>query len=61
MEDLRGQVDAFRRTLPLLGDLKNPAMRPRHWEKVKKVVGIEFDEGSSEFNLEAIYAMEMHK
>ncbi|XP_048524356.1 dynein axonemal heavy chain 2 [Dendroctonus ponderosae] len=61
VEDVRSQVDAFRRTLPLLGDLKNPAMRPRHWEKVKKVVGIEFDESSSEFNLEAIYAMEMHK
>ncbi|KAF7269690.1 hypothetical protein GWI33_017275 [Rhynchophorus ferrugineus] len=61
IEDVRSQVDAFRRTLPLLGDLKNPAMRPRHWDKVKKVVGIEFDETSSEFNLEAIYAMELHK
>ncbi|XP_030749874.1 dynein heavy chain 2, axonemal [Sitophilus oryzae] len=61
LEDTRAQVDAFRRTLPLLGDLKNPAMRPRHWEKVRKAVGIEFDENSPEFNLEAIYAMEMHK
>ncbi|XP_050296141.1 dynein axonemal heavy chain 2 isoform X2 [Anthonomus grandis grandis] len=61
VEDVRNQVDAFRRTLPLLGDLKNPAMRARHWDKVKKAVGIDFDETSSEFNLEAIYAMEMHK
>ncbi|RZC39320.1 dynein heavy chain 2, axonemal-like [Asbolus verrucosus] len=57
----RARVDAFRRTLPLIGDLKNPAMRPRHWERVRKVVEKDFDENSPSFNLEAIYAMEMHK
>lgn len=36
-------------------------MRARHWDKVKKIVGVNFDEASSAFNLEAIYAMEMHK
>lgn len=61
MDDVRDQVDAFRRTLPLLSDLKNPAMRARHWERVKNVVGVDFDENSSSFNLEAIYAMELHK
>lgn len=61
MEDTRVKVDAFRRTLPLIADLKNPAMRPRHWIKVKKAVGADFNETSPEFNLEAIYAMEFHK
>nr|CAI5834494.1 unnamed protein product [Callosobruchus analis] len=61
VEDTRQRVDAFRRTLPLIGDLKNPAMRPRHWTKVKAAVGVDFDENSSEFNLDAIYSMEMHK
>lgn len=61
IEETRTKVDAFRRTLPLIADLKNPAMRSRHWSKVKKAVGVEFDETSSEFNLEAIYAMELHK
>ncbi|XP_023311334.1 dynein heavy chain 2, axonemal [Anoplophora glabripennis] len=61
VEDTRLRVDAFRRTLPLLGDLKNPAMRARHWDKVKKIVGVNFDEASPAFNLEAINAMEMHK
>lgn len=61
VEDTRKKVDAFRRTLPLISDLKNPAMRPRHWVKVKQIVGSDFDETSSEFNLEAIYAMEFHK
>lgn len=61
VENTRQRVDAFRRTLPLIGNLKNPSMRPRHWNRVRKVVGHDFDETSSTFNLEAIYAIEMHK
>nr|XP_015838947.1 PREDICTED: dynein heavy chain 2, axonemal [Tribolium castaneum] len=61
VDHTRQRVDAFRRTLPLIGDLKNPSMRPRHWDRVRKVVGKDFDENGPEFNLEAIYAMEMHK
>ncbi|KAJ8936976.1 hypothetical protein NQ318_015640 [Aromia moschata] len=60
IEDTRQRVDAFRRTLPLLGDLKNSAMRPRHWDKVRKTVGVDFDENSPDFNLEAIFAMNLH-
>lgn len=60
MEHTRKRVDAFRRTLPLIADLKNPAMRVRHWDRVRKAMDKEFDENSPEFNLEAIYAMEMH-
>lgn len=44
----------------MISDLKNPAMRVRHWDRVRKAMNKEFDENSSEFNLEAIYAMEMH-
>lgn len=35
-------------------------MRERHWDRVRKAMGMEFDENSPEFNLEAIYAMQMH-
>lgn len=34
-------------------------MRPRHWERVRKAIGKEFDENSPSFNMEAIMAMEM--
>lgn len=34
-------------------------MRKRHWNKVRAVVGKDFDENSSEFNLEAIIGMQM--
>ena len=35
VETSRNRVDQFKRTMPLVGDLKNPAMRPRHWEKIQ--------------------------
>lgn len=31
----RARVDQFRRTVPLITDLKNSAMRTRHWEQVQ--------------------------
>lgn len=51
-------MDKFRRTLPLITDLKNPAMRPRHWQRVKETVDRDFDELSPEFTLDAITEME---
>ncbi|KAK9890592.1 hypothetical protein WA026_011959 [Henosepilachna vigintioctopunctata] len=60
VESTRVKVDAFRRTLPLLADLKNPAMRPRHWDRVRAAMNKEFDENSPDFNMGAIFAMEFH-
>ncbi|XP_012153483.1 dynein heavy chain 2, axonemal kl-2 [Megachile rotundata] len=59
VEHSRTRVDQFRRTLPLITDLKNPAMRPRHWRRVKDTVDREFDETSEEFTLEAIAEMQL--
>lgn len=53
------RVDKFRRTLPLITDLKNPAMRSRHWRQVKDVLSREFDEMSEDFTLDAIADMQM--
>ena len=52
-------MDKFKRTLPLITDLKNPAMRPRHWKKVKEIVDRDFDETSAEFTLDTIAEMEL--
>ncbi|KAJ2950232.1 hypothetical protein O0L34_g11594 [Tuta absoluta] len=49
----RIKVDNFRRTLPLIGDLKNPCMRERHWNRIKALVG-DFDEKSDDFKLELL-------
>ncbi|KAL2735253.1 dynein axonemal heavy chain 2 [Vespula squamosa] len=59
VEHTRASVDKFRRTLPLITDLKNPAMRPRHWKQVKDVLEREFDETSEDFTLDAIADMQM--
>ncbi|XP_031338901.1 dynein heavy chain 2, axonemal-like isoform X2 [Photinus pyralis] len=59
VDHTRARVDAFRRTLPLISDLKNPAMRERHWDRVRAAINRDFDENSPEFNLEAIIAMDM--
>lgn len=56
----RDEVDKFRRSLPLITDLKNPAMRQRHWKTVKEVVDRDFDENSAEFTLETIAEMQLH-
>lgn len=61
LERTRATVDEFRRTLPLLAALKNPAMRPRHWDRVRNVCTVEFDENDSEFTLEAIIAFNFQR
>jgi hypothetical protein len=38
LEHTYSRVDAFRRTLQLVPAMKNPSMRERHWESVKKVI-----------------------
>nr|CAD7455963.1 unnamed protein product [Timema tahoe] len=59
VDHTRDRVDAFRRTLPLIGDLKNTAMRERHWGRVKIAIGRDFDENSPDFTLDLIMEMNM--
>lgn len=40
IDTTRVKVDNFRRTLPLINDLKNPCMRERHWDRIKALVGV---------------------
>ncbi|XP_072759448.1 dynein axonemal heavy chain 2 [Anoplolepis gracilipes] len=60
VENSRLNVDKFRRTLPLITVLKNPALRPRHWKRVKDTIDRDFDETSEDFTLDAIIKMHMH-
>lgn len=38
LEIKRDSLDAFRRVLPLISDLKNTAMRNRHWDEVREAL-----------------------
>jgi hypothetical protein len=37
---LKERVDAFKRTMPLITDLRNPALRRRHWDQLAEHVGV---------------------
>lgn len=54
VEASRSKVDQFKRTMPLIQDLKNPAMRERHWTQIKNDMQRQFEENSSDFTLERI-------
>jgi len=43
---LKSRIETFKKTMPLIQDLKNPAMRDRHWQQLKDEVQKQFDETS---------------
>lgn len=54
----KNKVDRFKRTMPLIGDLHNKAMRERHWNQIKEESNKQFEQESETFTLEAI--IELH-
>ncbi|XP_061762564.1 dynein axonemal heavy chain 10-like [Nerophis ophidion] len=58
---LEGRMKEFRDSLPLLLDLKNEALRERHWKELMERTGTSFDMNPSSFTLENMFAMELHK
>ncbi|KAF5831208.1 dynein-1-beta heavy chain, flagellar inner arm I1 complex [Dunaliella salina] len=51
---IKETVEAFKKTMPLITDLRNPAMRQRHWEDLMDHVHARFDPNSSSFTLETL-------
>jgi dynein heavy chain len=45
------RIEQFRRVLPLVVDLKNPAMRPRHWKQISAEVNIEINPTQGDLTL----------
>lgn len=56
-QSLSESLDQFKRTLPLILDLKNEAMRDRHWDELRDIISEPFDEKSEDFNLQKIFAL----
>ena len=59
-EAMRDRVEQFRQTMPLIQDLKNKAMRERHWEALRKEINKDFDPYSPSFTLEQVFALGLH-
>ena len=36
---LRGMVEEYKRMFPTIVDLRNPALKPRHWDKIQDAIG----------------------
>ncbi|KAM4891097.1 dynein axonemal heavy chain 10 [Sylvia borin] len=55
------KLKAFLNSIPLLLDLKNKALRERHWEDLMEKTGTRFEMKTETFTLENMFAMELHK
>ncbi|KAK7889071.1 hypothetical protein WMY93_024631 [Mugilogobius chulae] len=58
---LDARMKEFKESLPLLLDLKNEALRDRHWKQLMERTGTSFEMKSESFTLENMFAMELHK
>ena len=58
---IKETVDAFKRTMPLIVDLRNPAMRERHWGQLMDTVGEKFDPHGSDFTLGSVIRMQLEQ
>jgi len=47
----RAKIEQFKRLMPLIQDLKNPALRPRHWKQLVDEVNKPFDPLGPDFTL----------
>ncbi|XP_077995609.1 dynein axonemal heavy chain 10-like isoform X2 [Glandiceps talaboti] len=57
---LEGKLKEFRESLPLLLDLKNEALRERHWKELMAKTGKDFDMNPETLTLEKLFEMELH-
>ncbi|KAI9356982.1 dynein heavy chain and region D6 of dynein motor-domain-containing protein [Zopfochytrium polystomum] len=53
-QNLKDKVAQCKRTVPVLQDLRNPALRTRHWQQLMDDTGRVFDPNSTDFTLEKI-------
>ncbi|GAB1860436.1 Dynein heavy chain 10, axonemal [Camponotus japonicus] len=58
---LNANMKNFKNSVPLFIELKNEAMRERHWQELMKRTGQYFDMDPDRFTLENMFAMELGK
>ena len=54
-------VNSFRDALPLIQQLKNPAMKDRHWKDLMNVTGVKFEMNLATFKLRNLFEMELSR
>ncbi|XP_069789574.1 dynein axonemal heavy chain 10 isoform X2 [Narcine bancroftii] len=58
---LESQMKEFKESIPLLLDLKNVALRERHWKTLMTRTDTEFEMRADTFTLENMFAMQLYK
>ena len=53
------RIGSFRDSIPLFSDLKNEALRPRHWKQLMDATGTSFDFNAQTTTLESLFAMNL--
>jgi len=57
---LDSAVKNFLVSVPLVADLRSPAMRPRHWEQLMEATKVSFDVNDPSFKLDDLLALQLH-
>ncbi|XP_049816413.1 dynein axonemal heavy chain 10 [Schistocerca nitens] len=60
-QELNLILKQFKNSIPLFVELKNEALRERHWNELMDKTGQHFDMAADRFTLENMFAMELHK
>jgi len=60
-DNMKGELDKFRETVPLIADLRNKAMRSRHWAALQERIGKEFNPNSPEFTLNEVVKLGLNE
>ncbi|EGF80533.1 hypothetical protein BATDEDRAFT_25191 [Batrachochytrium dendrobatidis JAM81] len=55
------KIITFKESIPLFSDLKNEALRDRHWKKLMEITKRTFDMNPESFTLERLFAMNLHE
>eukprot|EP00842_Homolaphlyctis_polyrhiza_P003630 jgi/Hompol1/4268/HPOL_001758-RA len=55
------KIVTFKDSIPLFSDLKNEALRDRHWKRLMEITGKTFDMNPETFTLEKLFAMNLHE
>lgn len=58
---LETKMKQFRNVVPLMVNLKNEALRERHWKMLMEKTGKFFDMHPDRFTLDNMFAMELHR
>lgn len=59
--NLEAAIVAFKESIPLIGSLKNDALKTRHWEKIMEATKIKFEMNPKTFTVGKLFAMKLNR